>query len=925
MSRDNPDATPQVRSSIRRKIIGVVLTGIVTTILLVTAANSWRETARYLEIKTAEITGTANVFAASSADAVAAGDRIGVLRTLRAIGKIPSFSHAKVEDLSGEMLAALGTGVALEEGSDLPIFMRSSLDVRVDIIKGGEKVGYLTVLVKTDDLRRSLVEGLLTGLAAALLSGAIGVIIALKLQRRITEPLRKLTQTMFEVERSQDFEKSVEHVSDDETGVLVSTFNKMLAQIRARDERLAHHREELEHTVDERTRDLRVAKEVAEDANAAKSDFLATMSHEIRTPMNGMLVMAELLASANLAERYRRYADVVVKSGQSLLTIINDILDFSKIESGKMDIEQISLDPSGIVDDVLNLFWDKASSKGIDLAGYVAPQVPRFITGDPVRLNQILSNLVNNALKFTDSGYVKVVVTVTSVSERPAIRFAVQDTGIGIPEHKLATVFESFSQADQSTTRRFGGTGLGLAICKRLVAAMDGEISATSREGEGSEFCFAIPCAEAEGSAELQGQKTTGSLLKCVVSVNGEATSQAIAAYLSDRGIEVIQVPEGDLVNVAIADVDAALAEPERIATVPPAQARAGGKPALVCVSRLGDVHSDDLIRTDRAHDILMQPVSRNAMNDLVDRLDAGSPRGRSLLERHQSTKPPTYEGADVLVADDSPVNREVVAEALKQMSVLPDLVEDGAAAVRAATAKIYHVIFMDCSMPEMDGFEATRHIRASEAGSGRRVPIVALTAHAAGGKADEWRNAGMDGYLTKPFRITDLVETFEQFLPEELRQSSAAATTDQSGPDSDATAGPATGDSTPVIDETVLCEAIGCSLDEAGELVLRVLMLFEEHAPAALLKIAETARDGGEEQIGDAAHALKSMARNIGAMRLGAACDRLEEQARTGRTRSLNAQLMGLKNEVVAVLEKIAEYKAGSDARPSEVVLLEA
>ena len=347
MSHDNPDATPQVRSSIRRKIIGVVLTGIVTTILLVTAANSWRETARYLEIKTAEITGTANVFAASSADAVAAGDRIGVLKTLRAIGKIPSFSHAKVEDLSGEMLAALGTGVALQEGSDLPIFMRSSLDVRVDIIKGGEKVGHLTVLVKTDDLRRSLIEGLLTGLAAALLSGAIGVIIALKLQRRITDPLRKLTQTMFEVERSQDFEKSVEHVSDDETGVLVSTFNKMLAQIRARDERLAHHREELEHTVDERTRDLRVAKEAAEDANAAKSDFLATMSHEIRTPMNGMLVMAELLASANLAERYRRYADVVVKSGQSLLTIINDILDFSKIESGKMDIEQISLDPVG--------------------------------------------------------------------------------------------------------------------------------------------------------------------------------------------------------------------------------------------------------------------------------------------------------------------------------------------------------------------------------------------------------------------------------------------------------------------------------------------------------------------------------------------------------------------------------------------------
>ncbi|MDA7946774.1 MAG: ATP-binding protein [Hyphomicrobiaceae bacterium] len=936
----NDHTTPlEVRSTIRRKIISVVLIGIITTILLVTAANSWRETARYLEVKTAEITSTANVFASAVADAVAARDRIGVLKPLRAIGKIPSFVHAKVEDLDGNMLAALGTGVALEESENLPIFLRSSLNVGVDIVKGGKKVGHLTVLVKTDDLRQSLIEGLLTGLAAAILSGAIGVIIAFRLQRRITDPLRKLTQTMFEVERSQDFGKTVEHVSDDETGVLVSTFNKMLAQIRARDDRLARHRDELEQTVEERTRDLRVAKEAAEDANAAKSDFLATMSHEIRTPMNGMLVMAELLASANLVDRYRRYADVVVKSGQSLLTIINDILDFSKIESGKMELEQIGLDPADIVDDVLNLFWDKASTNGLDLAGYVAPDVPSSMLGDPVRLNQILSNLVNNALKFTQDGYVKVVVEMAETPNGKGVRFGVRDTGIGIPQDKLATVFESFSQADQSTTRRFGGTGLGLAICKRLVSAMNGEISVLSAEGEGSEFFFIIPCAEVADPAEKREQARTDTLGKCLVSVDGEATSASIGDYLADRGVEVLTVTADELSAAVTEDVDAVLAEPDRIAKLPSETSSAGGKPYRVSISRLGDALSDELIREDRAHDILMRPISRKATNELIDRLDAGAPRGRALLERHQSTKPPSYQGADVLVADDSPVNREVVAEALRQMSVLPDLVEDGAAAVRAATAKVYHVIFMDCSMPEMDGFEATRTIRAAEAGTGRRVPIVALTAHIAGSNADEWREAGMDSYLTKPFRITDLVETFEQFLPEEMRVSEeggdverasdggdVASTGTGSASAVDETVEPDRGDETPVIDENVLCEAIGCSIEEAGELVLRVLTLFEEHAPAALLKVAEMARDEGAGQIGDAAHALKSMARNIGAMRLGAACDRLEDQARSGNIQGLNQQLIGLKTELVAVLEKIESYKSEEDeANVNEVVVLEA
>ena len=923
MPSEKPDAALVVRSTIRRKLISIVLVGIATTIVLVTLANSWREAARYAQVKNAEITGIAHVFASAVADAVAAKDRTAILKPLRAIGRIPSFSYARVDDPSGRILADLGAAIVLEESAELPIFLRSSLEVQVPVVKSGIKVGRLTVLVKTDDLRASLMEGLLTGLIAALLSGAMGVAIATRLQKRITDPLRKLTQTMFDVERTQNFEQIVDHSSDDETGVLINTFNHMLKQIRVRDDRLAQHREQLEHKVEERTHDLKIAKDTAEEANAAKSDFLATMSHEIRTPMNGMLVMAELLASANLTDKHRRYADVVVKSGQSLLTIINDILDFSKIESGKMELECIDLDPSSVVDDVLNLFWDKASTNGLDLAGYVSPDVPQTISGDPVRMNQILSNLVNNALKFTEHGHVKVSVGMTRSTSGSAIRFAVSDTGIGIAQDKLKTVFESFSQADQTTTRRFGGTGLGLAICKRLVTAMEGEISVSSVEGEGSEFSFSIAHAALSEKETPPGASQASTLGNAIVAVAGSATPLVLSNYLADCGVETEQILGDTLTARQMEGAGIILAEPDVISSLPEGASNDKGKPFVVCVSQLGDVKCDDLIRSGRAHDVLMRPISRTAITGLIERLENGAPRGRTLLERGDSRKLPSYPNAKILVADDSAINREVVTEALRQMDVIPDVVEDGAVAVEAAGGKQYDLIFMDCSMPEMDGFEATRRIRAGEGETGRRVPIIALTAHIAGSSADEWKQAGMDDYLTKPFRITDLVEAFTQYLPEEMRQA-VSDTPSTPVADDSTTAGPhADSGQPPAIDEKVLCEAVGCEVGEEGELVLRVLTMFEEHGPPGLLKLAESAQNQGSAQIADTAHALKSMCRNIGAVRLGEACDRLESEAKGGHIENLTEQLASLQTELVTVLERIKQIRSAQQ-QPDKLVNLE-
>jgi len=548
----------------------------------------------------------------------------------------------------------------------------------------------------------------------------------------------------------------------------------------------------------------------------------------------------------------------------------------------------------------------------VDIASFVEAGVPAKIVGDPVRLNQILSNLVNNALKFTETGYVAISVRPTTAGDGSAmLEFSVIDTGIGIAGDKLGTVFKEFSQADQTTTRKFGGTGLGLSICKKLVATMKGVIDVESVVNRGSRFFFTIPVEVVEQAPALANCHGS-EMQRASVLLDGLASKQSVAGYLNQSGVQVSILEPDEAGDVEYYATDAVFACASVVESLPKRNPGTK-KPYVVAISQLGDVSGENLIKQGLADDIMLRPVGRNEMYAMIDRLGSGRPRRAAVLqEAAQARQPlPQFSTASVLVADDNAVNREVIIEVLRQLGVNAKVAKDGREAVDMWAENTFDLVFMDCSMPVMDGYAATAEIRKLEAENGRpRTGVIALTAHIAGDNQEKWQAAGMDDFITKPFTIRTIAERMALLVP----QGSAGANEPEEARVAQAEI-PAVSETTtkpvklPVLDEEVIND-LKDSGGGSDTLLLRVFELFVEHAPNSLQEIKTALANPDQAALADAAHGLKSMCANIGAARAAESCHELELAARNGEKIDAGGMLATIYANVKETLACIEQVK---------------